>query len=445
MRKLVNLVIILLVIVVLLVVAAGGYLWYSTKQDMDRIVTMAAPLAEISYGGINISLTGSVGVNQLRIKPHAINDAITIGAVRLNVHNFLDLFNIRWQLSQNQLPETLSLAFQDLEMPLSDGILNTILAGRAAKKSPFAHLDALGCGPVTAFGAAEWREMGYDRFVGNMEVGYRIDAKNNMLKLFVDGNLRDRATLNLDIDLTWAKLPESPTDLAFAFAPKLAKLNFVLRDDGFNQRRNAYCAAKAGKPLPEYLADHVQQVVERLRANGILPSTGLIAAYQSYLNEGGTLTITVSPPVPINPAELHRYAPTDAVQLLGLRIKANEVAVADVPLDWDAAKVVKALDIKPEPKPEPEPESPPPPAPAPTPPTPVEVEKVYQTYHPTPVGDLNRYVGKIIRLRTASGAQYRGRLDAISEDKIRVTVHKSGGSAVLSLRANEITETEVLY
>ncbi len=444
MRKLLSIVIAIVAVAILLGVGAIGYLWYSTKQEVDRLVTAAKPFAEISYGGIDVSPAGSMGVNRLRIRPVIVNDSISIGAIRLNTPNFLALLNVRWQLSQNQLPEALALSFQDFELSLSGGILGVDPAGHADESSPFDHLDALGCGPITAFGAPEWREMGYDRFLGNVEIGYRIDSKNNLLELRVDSDMRDWATLNLSIGLALTKPPKSLMELPLSLTPKLAKLSFMLRDDGLNQRRNAYCAAKAGKPLPEYLADHVQRVVERLRANGVILGPGLIAAYQSYLTEGSALTITAAPPAPINPAELHEYAPADIVKLLGLRVKVNEVAVTDLAVDWNAAAITKALNIKTKPESEPELEPQTASAPPPSPPS-TAIKKIHPTYHPISVGELGQHAGKIVKLRTASGAQYRGQLHSATEDFIHITVRKSGGSAVLSLRTHDITVTEVLY
>ena len=105
------------------------------------------------------------------------------------------------------------------------------------------------------------------------------------------------------------------------------------------------------------------------------------------------------------------------------------------------ASVTNRAVTTPEPEPEPEPKT----TPATVSPSPVVAEKIYQTYHPIPVGELSRHVGKVVKLRTTNGTPYRGTLDAVMEGMIRVTVRKSGGSAMLSLRASEITETEVLY
>lgn len=441
MRKLLNIVIAVIIIVILLGAGAGGYLWYSTKQQVDQIVAMAQPFAQISYGGVTVSPAGSVGVSQLRIMSNFTNDSFTIGAIRLKAPNFLALLHTRWQLSHHQAPRELALSFEDFELPLSSsGFPSAGLSSffrPEAQSSPLGNLDALGCGPVTTFGPAEWREMGYDRFISGLEIGYRADPKNNVLDLQMDSHMRNWATLKLDTSFALTKLPESPIELAVEFTPKLTKLNFVLRDDGFNQRRNAYCAAKAGKAIPDYLADHVRQVVERLRINGVTLGPGLIAAYQRYLTEGGTLTITATPPAPANLAELHEYAPADALKVLGLALKVNETTVADLTVDWDAAKLARILNPEPEPKPELETTTA-----KPAPQAPVMVQK---NYHPTPVGELGQHVGKIVKLRTTTGAQYHGHLEAFAEGLVRVTVRKSGGSVTLSLRANEITQAEVLY
>lgn len=435
MRKLVNIASVVLVVVLLLGATAAGYLWYATKQQVDQIVTMAKPFADISYGGIDVSPAGSVGVNRLRIMPDVADEPITIGSIRLEAPHFVALLHTRWQLSRNQLPKALALSLQDVELPLGVGLAGARSAP-AATSSPFANLEALGCGPSEAFRAAEWREMGYDRFAGSLGIGYRVDPGDNALNLQMDSSARGWATLELDVRLALTQSPQSLMEMA-VFTPRLAGLNLVLRDDGFNQRRNNYCATKAGKSIPEYLADHVRRVVERLRASGINPGPGLIDAYQRYQTQGGVLTITAAPPAPVNLAELHEYAPADLVRLLGLTLKVNESAVADLTVDWDAAKFTKALGIEPEPEPEPETDSA-----LSAPPAPVVVQK---TYHPTPVGELGRHIGKIAKLRTRTGAQYRGQLDDIAEGFVRITVRQSGGSVTLSLRAGEITAAEVLY
>jgi hypothetical protein len=434
MRKLTTVVVAILVALALIAGGVGGYLWYSTKQQADQLVTMAKPFAEISYGGIEISPAGSVGVNRVRIMPHFVNDAISIGAIRLNAPNILALLNIRRQLSQGQLPEAMSVSYHQFELPLHGGILGAKPA-TSQERTPFEDLDALGCGPVTHFSGNEWQEMGYDNFVSNMTTGYRQDTARNVLNLRVDSHTRDWATLNLDVGLALTKSSPSLMELATSLTPKLAALEFVLRDDGFNARRNNYCAAKAAKPIDAYIADHVRLVVESLRANGIDPGPGLIEAYQRYLTEGGQLTISASPPAPINPAELQFYQPEDAIKLLGLKLKVNDTTISDLTLRWDATKVARALGVEPEP---------------------VEAETTeavvtqapavpQKSYHPTPVGELGQHIGRIAKLGTRTGAQYRGQLEAFAEGMVRITIRKPGGTATLSLRSNDITSAQVLY
>lgn len=433
MRKLMNILLVVLVAALLIAGGVGGYLWYSTKQQADQIVMMAKPFAEISYDGIEVSPTGSTGAKKIRVMPHLVNDVITIGAIRLNAPNILALLDLRRQLSQGKVPPALSLSFHDVELALHGGILGPP-PSQVQHISPFDNLDALGCGPVTRFSGAEWQEMGLERFIGNLEVGYRLDAARNLLELRVDSHSRDWATLNMDIGLTMAASPQSVMDLA-SFTPRLASLRFVLRDDGLNALRNNFCAVKAGKSIPDYIADHVRLVAERLRANGINLGPGLLEAYRRYLTEGGHFTVVANPPAPIDPSELQFYAAEDAVKLLGLTLQVNDTAVTDLSVTWDAAKVAQALGSESRPEPEA----------ADTPPIRQQPVIVRQAYHPTPVGELGRHVGRNARLQTTTGAQYLGRLDAIAEDIVKITIRRAGGTVTLSLRAGDITSAEVVY
>lgn len=433
MRKLTTVVVAILVALAVIAGGVGGYLWYGTKQQVDQLIAMAKPFAEISYGGVEISPAGSVGVSQVRIMPHFVNDSIAIGSIRLNAPNILALLNIRRQLGQGQLPEAMSISFRQFELPLSGGILGA-KPSASRERTPFDDLEALGCGPVTYFSGPEWEEMGYDRFVGNMETGYRVDVARSQLNLRIDSSTRDWAALDLDIGLALTKPSTSLMELATSLTPKLASLELLFRDDGFNARRNNYCAAKAGKPIDAFIADHIRLVVERLRANGIDPGPGLIDAYRRFLTEGGQLAITATPPAPINPTELQFYKPEDAIKLLGLKLKVSDASIADLTVNWDAAKVARALGTVPEPVEE-----------TTVPAVTQATAAPQKSYHPTPVGELGQHVGKIAKLETRTGAQYRGQLDAVVEGIVRITIRKPSGTATLSLRSNEITSAQVLY
>lgn len=426
-------------LVALVLIAGGiwGYLWYSTKQQVDQIAAMAKPFADISYGGIEVSPAGSIGVNRLRILLNVVNDSIAIGSIRLNAPNILALLNIRRQLGKGQLPEALSLSLQQLEIPLNGGLLGAN-RGAVSQRSPFDGLDALGCGSINSFGSTEWQEMGYAHFIGNTTMGYRLNAAHDLMEFQIDSNGRDWATINVDLGFALSAPASSVMELATSLTPKLAKLNAVFRDDGFNRRRNTYCAAKAGKTIEAYVTDHVRLVVERLQTNGINPGPGLIEAYRRYLTEGGQLTIAAAPPAPINPAELQFYKPEDVIKLMGLTLKVNEKAVTDLSLSWDSVKIARALGAEPETVPESEKTD----ATQSAEPSTIVIQKAF---HSTPVSELGRHVGKMAKIKTVNNAQYGGKLDAVAEGTVTITIRKPGGSATLSLRSNEITEAQVLY
>ncbi|MFO1372910.1 MAG: hypothetical protein U1F42_11165, partial [Candidatus Competibacteraceae bacterium] len=166
MRKLLTVLGIITVILLLLAGGVGGYLWYNTKQQVDQLVMMAKPFADITYGGVNVWPTGSIGINRIQILPHIINDSVTIGAIDFKAPNILALLNIKRKLNDGKLPEAMSLSITDLTLAVNGGILSPPIV-TAQKRSPFDGLDALGCGPVTQFGGNEWQEMGYDNLTSS--------------------------------------------------------------------------------------------------------------------------------------------------------------------------------------------------------------------------------------------------------------------------------------
>ncbi|HCK81624.1 MAG TPA: hypothetical protein DIC59_09190, partial [Candidatus Competibacteraceae bacterium] len=81
MRKLKTTGMVLLVALALVAGGIWGYLWYSTKQQIEQIAALAKPFADISYGGIAISPSGSIAVNRLRVILPALDDYLTIGSL----------------------------------------------------------------------------------------------------------------------------------------------------------------------------------------------------------------------------------------------------------------------------------------------------------------------------------------------------------------------------
>ena len=437
--------IILIALPIALVLIVGGlwaYLWYSTKQQVDQLVAAAKPFADISYREIAISPAGSVGVNRVQIIINALNDSVRVGSIRLKAPNLLALLDIRSALSAGRLPAALTLALEQIEVSLDGGLLGASDA-TPAQRSPFGDLDALGCGPTHSLGGAEWREMGYSNLISNIEIGYRLNPAQNGIELQIDSDTRDWAAINLMLGLTTPSARPSILDLATTATPKLTQFTAMVRDGGFNQRRNDYCAKKAGKPVETYIAEHARLVVERLQANGIYLGPGLIEAYRNYLAVGSQVALTLTPPVPIDPREFQFYKPDDVIKLMGLALKVNDKPVSDLSINWASDKIAKALATKPVAE---SPEAATEPSRTErTPSSAAEPTIIQKSFHPIALNELSRYIGATAKVKTANGARYNARIEAIVDGMVNITIRKPSGTATLSLRRNEITEVEVLY
>lgn len=439
MHRLKTFLIALPVILVLLVGGVWGYLWYSTKQQLDEIIQLAKPFADINYRSIDVSLAGSITVNRIRAIIEPLNDAVSIGSIRLSTPNLLALLDISSQLRSGRLPRALRLSMENFEVSLDGGIMG---ASEMAKtnRSAFSDLDALGCGSLQTFSGTEWREMGYSNMVSNATWGYQLSPSHDVLELQIDSDTRDWAALNLRIGFAISPPTSSIIGLASSLSSKITQLEVLIRDLGFNERRNNYCVAKTGKPVDAYLADHVRLVAQRLQANGLQLGGGLIEAYRQYLASGSQLAIGASPPIPIDLRELQFYKPDDVKKLLELVVKVNEQPVNDLSLQWDAARIAKALEVKPEPQSTAEDASAEAPRPAPKP-EPIIIQK---SYRPIPINDLNRYIGAAAKIKMANNASYNGILDTVSSEIVTITIRKGGGKATLSLRRSDIIEAQIL-
>ena len=448
MRKFATVLAVLLVVLVVLGVSAAAYLWHSVRKQADAMVASIQPFAQASYSGVDLQLDGSVGVKNVRITPHATGDLIQIGAIRLHAPDLLALLHASWQLRNNRLPPALALTLHDMEMQPSQGATPT-----PAVAGPFDHLDALGCGPITAFGANDWQAMGYGPLKGTLDMGYRFRDRQNLLELRLDNSLQDMGAMHLSASLALSGgAPDSLMALATTLTPKLAQLEFSLRDAGFNLRRNTYCAEKAGKPVLDYMSDHVRLLDQRLRSGGLTLGPGWLAAYQRYLTEGGLLELTAKPPIPVNPVEVPDYTPADQLKVLGLQLSVNQTPVSDLAIGWNTTQLAAAMGMTPDAAgaAQLELEAAADAAAAAR----IEAEAAaaaaqraaaVKHYHPTPVAQLSQHTGKVAQLRTTGGVRYRGQLNPPNEGRIRITVRQSGGTATFSLRPEEIASAEVLY
>lgn len=438
MHRLKTFLIALPVVLALLVGGVWGYLWYNTKQQLDEFIKLVKPFADISYRGIDVSLAGSITVNRIRAIIEPLNDAVSIGSMRLNTPNLLALLDISTQLRSGHLPNALGLSMEDLEISLDGGILGASEAART-HRSPFSDLDALGCGPIQTLSGTEWQEMGYRNMVSNVTWGYRLTPAYDALELQIDSDTRDWAALNFRIGFAISPPTSSIIGLTTSLSPKITQLQVAIRDLGFNERRNNYCAAKAGKPVEAYLADHVRLVAQHLQANGLQLGGGLVDAYRQSLANGSQLAINASPPIPVDLRELQFYKPDDIKKLLGLAVKVNEQPVNDLTLQWDATKIAQALAVKSEPESTAEATSP-----ATAKPEPKPDPVVQKSYQPIPISELSRYIGTVAKIKMINNASYNGILDTVSSEMVIITIRKGSGKATLSLRRSDISEVQIL-
>lgn len=434
MRKLLIITTSIVLAIVAIIGGFWGYVLHSAQQQVQHLITVLQPLADVSQRGVQVLPSGVVRVQDIKIIPHTISDVISIDNIELKTANLLALFNVRRALSQGKLPETLELILRGVSLPLHGAIMGTKPPPNY-QPMPFEHLSALGCGPVTYFAGEQWQDMGYERFSSDLRISYRLGAEH--LTIALSSHTPGWSNFTFDLELALSAPLTSMNQLGSTVTLKLVSLTLGMEDAGYNQHRNNFCATQAGKDVNAYLAEHARLVLERLRNHGIMLGAGLSETYQSYLLGNGTLTVSLKPPIPIQPSELLDYRGADALTLAGLSVSFNHQPVSDISIDWNLAQAGSAVGMGMK-RPSVEPEHvPPPPPPKPVAPT---VRKDFKSIR---VSALGQYLGSVARLKTVAGVEYQGVLESLGEGMMRITIRKAGGSVTLSLRTEDIAEAYI--
>jgi len=86
-------------------VGAGlvGYLRHDTRRYADQAIALLRPYAGISYSNVSVSLSGSVGIDGIRIRWQQ-GEEISIGSIQLHAAAIFPLSAIQRALQTGRLP-----------------------------------------------------------------------------------------------------------------------------------------------------------------------------------------------------------------------------------------------------------------------------------------------------------------------------------------------------
>lgn len=302
---------------------------YRVKSDLDRFVAMAGPLAEIRYGSIQSSLSGTVTVENIVIRPKALPDNIRVGFVRLEGPDVRFLFDIAGMVDRAEPPERLTLSVGDLEMALEGAILSLLKPDNPPDARSYRGAGHKSCGLAGLFRRTQVWDLGLETVSMDANIGYQWDAAKGQMLMHLDYVVDGIESLALDLSLS--DVPP-PSAMALGVTPSLSAITVTYRPDRhYAGRAIENCAASQGQDVPSYVRSLVEADDETFSQSlGFIPGPGIRAALASYLENPGEIVMTVKPSSPLDPTVFATSSPEAVLSVLGLDLRVNGEEVGDL-------------------------------------------------------------------------------------------------------------------
>lgn len=415
--------------------ALQGYLWYEVRRAADRFAQQVAPFAEVRYGGVYTSLGGTVGLDDITIRPVMTGDEFHIRALRVEAPDLWFYFTGARQMAQGGIPEKLALELQGVGLDLDSELFRLLAQMQQMEPAqpsgfPFEQLDALGCGEQDSWGTDDYVRAGLSRI--NLDLALRMQHDPVAQIIAVSLNAADPALYRLDLRLN---LNVSSNRLQDVRQDVIPPSNISYTDYGWYKLRNAHCARLNDSTIEAYVEHHLDLLKTRLGV-GLPPEAA--EAYRGMMLNGGTVRVALQPAPGTSLAGLGLYKPADAMELLGMTIAINGVNVEYDRIDWRETEPLTAAAPAPEGVARTTPPRRPATAMTKAPPS-------ASRYQAVDLARLSPHLHKPIRVTTRDGRVREGVLTAVEGSRIEVTLQHSRGRLAFPVENKDIKRVEVGY
>jgi len=303
--------------------AIKGYAYLTIKGQLDALIRMASPFADIRYRGIGASFDGTLRIENLLIYPHGHPEQIGIEVVELHTPGLWFLLNGQKNIRRHGLPERLGVSLLGMHLDMNR-LLGTV-------NQP---ANGLACG---------WRMLLMPDSLGGLGYSPAYDMKLLMLRRGNDGlvlqletRAHDLQYMQLEISLAGfpGRLLDNPV-------PESRMKAFTLRyglGPGYVAKALDYCAKHSDLQVDELLQRlSAQDDAAYLADLGFVPGLGIREALVRYLRSPGEIQVTARPSAPVDLAILGRYRPQDLANRLNVRVSLDQIEFSDLSFKTVAA------------------------------------------------------------------------------------------------------------
>lgn len=436
-------------ILVLIVAAAYGFYWYQVKSRVDKLVQQAAPFAQVSYGSIYAHPDGTVGVNRLTIAPRQMHAPVSVEAVRVRAGGPLYFL-----FGGDAVPEEVNVSLQRVKQGLDSELFRTMQrqSDIILESNPFyVSPNALGCGNVRQFDVNAMKRMGFDNLLMDINMDYRGDTRTRKINLDLMMDIDDLVETRMEMAFT-ADPNQLKNPAMASGSARLENLSVSYRDQGYNQRRDRFCATAINAKPEDYRQQHRELFEQWLADTELEIPEALLTAYFDLQKPGADLAISMRPVGGLGATELMLQDPEFLLQSLNLQFRINDKPLALDGVDWpklmaelaEVGNPGRSITLNDQAEAEAEDEVD----------TPVSMisntsqrlhkQPISKRYRETPVSELSRHLGAQVRIFTYFGNDVEGRLIHADSQGIRVLQRLEQGVAEYPLEYGRIQQAEVM-
>jgi hypothetical protein len=341
--KLKTLLLVPLLIIGLGYVGTKGYIYFKTKERLDKFIRMASPLVQIDYTDVGSELSGKIHINNVTVTPTGTYDEVSIKQLSLSGKGFTFLLDLAGGFENNNFPSQMEIIFDKLQSPVSSSLINNITStiSKTGKKRQIQT-----CSIPGILNAVGLKELEIPTITLNGKMGYMFDKEASQADFVIKYDLSGiESTL---IEMSISQLPQQVMT-GLGKLPVIDKFRMVRQyRPEYIKQIVSYCSTETSLAASAFIDDlFTQSDNYYLKSLGFVPGPGLSDLFRQLITNAGTVEITASPSSEISPVLLKAYRPEDLIDLFGVTATYNGKPITDLSFSMQSSTTAYSRQPKP--------------------------------------------------------------------------------------------------
>lgn len=302
--------------------SAKFYLHYRVSNDLDKMLIMVSPFANVKYSGVSSTMAGTLSIDDIEVTVNGYRDPVRADKISLVTPGFWYLMNlgdVGSNMVSSEIPESLGFSIVGFQSSMDSDIVKMLHKLGQEEAAKGEEIDAgAECSGKYGFTPAVLQELGYQELIADLHMGYRKDGNNMVVD--VRTSLKDMYDMNFELTLDGAMSPQAMA--MGTYRPKLVDARLEYIDQSLDERTTKLCE-RAGLSQEEVIAAKLDAFNSFGEDSGIVFDDQITVPYEEFLAGKSTFVMTARPNEPITMSQIGLYKPSDVPALLNLTAAAQ--------------------------------------------------------------------------------------------------------------------------